>query len=1162
MNKNQSIQVTAVGYPEPVIAWYKDAVKLCDGVTITSSKIFALGSGSYTCVVKNQHGQDSTSSEIKYVIMNPVSQMAVSGQNSQNNSRNNSLVSGFSGGMTASQISRGSQNTLISQKTSPKSTIEQNITKIEQKATISRDNLTSSLASFNSQNSVIAAKPQISKIPQSSSASRSFVTNSAYNSRDPSPVKQPTNKPVTPPKPQKNITRNSQNQQSQQNSQNSSKLRQYSVSSQASSAEASKRNSLDRQALFTPRVIPSVVTPASGFLTGKETKHSKSNPNSLENTSTLSETPQNDPWAFEINKRLESDQFSVISSARSPTEWRSMASGRSGSRHRRNSTGSVCSESTDFFSVTEGAPSTIMGESDEASTICDEFQSPMSSMTSFKSALSRNDSKGSANGRNQVLKVSDDIGTGQVQTGGGYYGMMKSFSTNLVGQMSGAAGWVTGNNSGQPIQTIHEASQEHLDSSTSANSQISIKQAQTVAQNSKITSNTTQITSKTVENTVKSTVQSTQNAKNFTISSKPTIPQKPVLTPKKASTHPTPIIEHKASKPSISKTADSLTTIVGEDIALMVLVTGWPVPQANWWFKSENRGSQPASTTGSGAFRVTDGRRHMIERLYTDQSKSSGSFILNIKAAVLNDTGTYFITVESSLGKSIAQVRLNVKEKAEKVESVKNDDDSSKNDPVNEFSKTLTRTPTKHPRTRVPQESNIRNSQINAQNHDPTARKSVNIETESVASTRSALSEVSTISAQSKISSITSSSLTTPRGSMPSGPEENCGFLDLTPNNLPYFLVPLTDVKVKHGQTAKLQCEIPSSSDLRFRWFFDGKRMVPECEKRYFVEHSGAVHKLIIPRTDKKLDDGVILLEAKNKFGQISCKCKLTIEENTGGDESDIEDLEPVEEKIAPIFVKCPEPMVQVKESERLRLGVIVEGKPIPEVQWFHHKSLINCFNEENNKKNTGKPKQNTFLGSSTRILKNAINGEQIFEINPIKLEHRGLYTCKIRNSNGHDEIKTEIIVRPKTPEIKEPPKSKKGKMFKKMYKADHEISRGTSSIIKIGSKKHQVNTSPMGRQSEEEKLKNQLVLKFVSLHDKEFKKYAINERNALLQLKHKNVVEMVDNFKTYPEKHIMVLECMDLELLDHIIIKNRVSEAQVANLLGQLQRIVNLSNN
>ena len=69
MNKNQSIQVTAVGYPEPVIAWYKDGVKLCEGVTITSSKIFALGTGSYTCVVKNQHGQDTTTSEIKYVIM-------------------------------------------------------------------------------------------------------------------------------------------------------------------------------------------------------------------------------------------------------------------------------------------------------------------------------------------------------------------------------------------------------------------------------------------------------------------------------------------------------------------------------------------------------------------------------------------------------------------------------------------------------------------------------------------------------------------------------------------------------------------------------------------------------------------------------------------------------------------------------------------------------------------------------------------------------------------------------------------------------------------------------------------------------------------------------------------------------------------------------------
>ena len=84
-------------------------------------------------------------------------------------------------------------------------------------------------------------------------------------------------------------------------------------------------------------------------------------------------------------------------------------------------------------------------------------------------------------------------------------------------------------------------------------------------------------------------------------------------------------------------------------------------------------------------------------------------------------------------------------------------------------------------------------------------------------------------------------------------------------------------------------------------------------------------------------------------------------------------------------------------------------------------------------------------------MLKNAVTGQHILELDKIQMNQAGRYTCKIQNDSGTQQIHSEVVVI-HVPQILPPPaKSKKGSYFRKLYKCEHEIARGTTSILKVG---------------------------------------------------------------------------------------------------------------
>lgn len=590
--------------------------------------------------------------------------------------------------------------------------------------------------------------------------------------------------------------------------------------------------------------------------------------------------------------------------------------------------------------------------------------------------------------------------------------------------------------------------------------------------------------------------------------------------------------EPSATDPSISLKCDvNIEKTEEEDVFFETDILGWPIPIAHWWFKSENYVSD---SSGSGAFKIQNGRRHIIERLYDSATKSKFKYNLKITDLSTQDSGTYFVTVESSLGKSLAQINLTVKPKPKKL-----DEDDPKTTRLSARRKSRTNDDEDEINKLAHRDSYFFDGSLP---EVKTVKKTTAAKTSKFSRERNV-----TDTSASEFSQVPECGPKNTRGPTirQKDNREVAGYLDMTMDTCPFFIRPLTNLKVMQKQTAVLECEIPTTEDLQFRWFLNGKRLTPEKDPRYFFEHSGNIHRLVISRAEKALDEGLVLLEARNRSGQVSCKCKISVDNDFADpeDEAYVEEPEKVE---LPRFVEVPRDYIYVTEDDKVRVTVAVAGLPEPEVQWFHGNNLLV---DKNSKENLRIKAKNKNYVNNIRTLKNAITGHRILEIQSIRVDQKGDYSCRVRNRIGKVQHNFKLEVEAKPVVEPPPPKSKKPSLFKKLYKTDHEVARGTTAIIKIGTRK--IHTS----MSEEEKLKNQLIFKQIRWHENPvFKKLAINERDALRNLQQKNIVAMIDNFKMYPEnKHVIVLEALDIELLDHIIIKNRFSEAQVAHLIGQL---------
>lgn len=733
-----------------------------------------------------------------------------------------------------------------------------------------------------------------------------------------------------------------------------------------------------------------------------------------------------------------------------------------------------------------------------------------------------------------------------------------------------------------------------------------------------------------------------------------------------------------------------------------MVISGWPKPTAHWWFKSDNRASQPKSKTGSGAFKISNkSNRYNIlrsERTKTDPNqKTTEDFSLEISNLTSNDAGIYFVTVESTEGKGLAQLKLSIAETPSlpsnkpvrsrnpstvaselalssrsgftssqftrqssdtasqlsglsKISSMtsnsintsisqqksnhlgsqqslastvatrassnlskfsgRQSNHSIPSSAISKISKISGISETNHT-TLEPDNmiSTSRRGSVTSVNTVQSRKSQATIITNKSASRNSAfqknasidddaISEASKIRAGSReLLNQKRSSLAASQRSLMSNKNldqvSDMGYLDQATSDKPYFIKPLIDKKVDPKQTVSIDCEISVCKDLSLRWFINGKQI--SNDRRYFFENRGNMYRLVIPRADKNLDSGTIHVEATNKYGTVSCNCSLqvldeivpnsTSEDSEG--QANINKEPKIDRSMPPIFTKPPKDFYHIDEGERLRICAIVDGYPEPEVNWFHVTENGEQFiTDKKTPKEIQAPRSRNLSAESTglnissldptkaskkskdpdaikfnnvRLLKNAITNQRILELDKVRINQSGKYICRVNNEHGTAEIDTELNVKLVPKILPPPPKSKKGSYFRKLYKVDHEISRGTSSILKIGAKRENIQQiNPNGLQirkslSEEEKMKYNVVFKNVALIDKESKNYAITERNALLNIQHTNVVTLIDNFKCYPLKHVLVLESLDIELFDHIILKNRVSETLIANLIGQL---------
>ena len=729
-------------------------------------------------------------------------------------------------------------------------------------------------------------------------------------------------------------------------------------------------------------------------------------------------------------------------------------------------------------------------------------------------------------------------------------------------------------------------------------------------------------------------------------------------------------IQEVPTKPLIIKTTDTVTHDVNSNVKLKVVICGWPKPQAYWWFKSDNKVSQPKSKTGSGAFKVNNSQRHVIERSERKKSdpaqKTTEDFSLEIKNVTPDDAGIYYITVESDQGKGLAQIRLVINKSFNKARQTSQLSEMQ----MPSVSERSYRTTASERSTSASERNSLTQSErssrmgtslgsrgglisgsqtsltssvaTNATRTTMNSRISSRLSTQdslvSDISQNSAISKVSKISTvmennsnynytpsvvsqgtraesicseQSRMSSLTDRSKATTLTQMsrhgPHGThtvdsnkssnrsnlnkahgtgsrDDNLGYLEQNITDKPFFIRPLIDKRVAQKQTVSIDCEISSGKEPNLRWFINGKQ-IPVDARRYFFEQRGNVYKLVIPRAEKLQDNGTVHVEVTNKYGTVSCSCNLVVtEESALEPSSDSESfLNQKSEKakadrsMAPIFTKPPNSRYKINEGERLRVTATVDGYPEPEVQWFYGDQLIGEGTNKRSHHNSASSSSQTAGGktggglnlpqldpvkgsnmklddglvkfNNVRMLKNAITGQRILEIDKIRLNQSGRYICKVRNDRGHCEEETDVTVVLVPKILPPPPPSKKGSYFRKLYKCEHEVGRGTTSILKIGAKRELSKNKTM---SEEERIKHNVVFKQVAC-EREYKRYAINERNALLNLKHNNIVAMIDNFKCYPKKHVIVLESLDIELFDHIILKNRVSETIIANLIGQL---------
>ncbi|OAD58515.1 Muscle M-line assembly protein unc-89 [Eufriesea mexicana] len=193
----------------------------------------------------------------------------------------------------------------------------------------------------------------------------------------------------------------------------------------------------------------------------------------------------------------------------------------------------------------------------------------------------------------------------------------------------------------------------------------------------------------------------------------------------------------------------------------------------------------------------------------------------------------------------------------------------------------------------------------------------------------------------------------------------------------PEFTLPLHDATVQEGEKFTFQCNLIGQPTPEIVWFKDGISILNNPD--YLTTYVHGICTLTIEETFAE-DSAKYTCRAFNIAGSAETSATLTVKETA-----------PEEQPNPPVFIKELVPSV-ASEGSSYRMDCIVEGNPLPTVQWF---------------------KNDVNIDNSPDYIITYNNGEAVLKFEEVFLEDKATYTCKAVNRLGQASTSAFLNVKP-----------------------------------------------------------------------------------------------------------------------------------------------------
>lgn len=206
--------------------------------------------------------------------------------------------------------------------------------------------------------------------------------------------------------------------------------------------------------------------------------------------------------------------------------------------------------------------------------------------------------------------------------------------------------------------------------------------------------------------------------------------------------------------------------------------------------------------------------------------------------------------------------------------------------------------------------------------------------------------------------------------------EEELSIKEIPQDQAPRFIAPLSDVVIQEGSRFTFECHVTGHPRPIIKWLKDGISIESNLDYQTNFSEDG-VCTLTIEETFTE-DSAKFSCEAKNAIGSAETSAYLSVNES-----------EPSELLIPPSFVKSLMPAC-AREGSKFQFQCIVQGNPLPTVQWFKNDQCID---------------------NSPDYTINYNNGDAVLTFEEVFLEDKADYTCRAENPYGVIETTASLAV-------------------------------------------------------------------------------------------------------------------------------------------------------